>query len=68
MSVSLPIFLCQRNRRAMAIATLKNYVALHRNNPCIAINDLAKTADLKRVFPDRYRADHALVVTVSATS
>jgi peptide-methionine (S)-S-oxide reductase len=52
----------------MAIATLKNYVALHRNNPCIAINDLAKTADLKRVFPDLYRADHALVVTVSATS
>jgi hypothetical protein len=55
MSVSLPIFPCQRNRRTMAVATLKNHVALHRNNPSIAINDLPKTADLKRVFPELYR-------------
>jgi peptide-methionine (S)-S-oxide reductase len=39
----------------MAVATLKNHVALHRNNPSIAINDLPKTADLKRVFPELYR-------------
>jgi hypothetical protein len=39
----------------MAVATLKNHAALHRNNPCVAIDDLPKTADLERVFPELYR-------------
>ncbi|HET7881283.1 MAG TPA: peptide-methionine (S)-S-oxide reductase MsrA [Acetobacteraceae bacterium] len=46
----------------------QNYLTLHPHNPYIAINDLPKIDDLKRLFPERYRADPALVVTASATN
>ncbi len=32
----------------------QNYLALHPNDPYIAINDLPKVANLKKMFPDLY--------------
>ncbi len=46
----------------------QNYLTLHPDNPYIAINDLPKLVELKRYFPDLYRADPALVTTASAAN
>jgi peptide-methionine (S)-S-oxide reductase len=40
----------------------QDYLTLHPNQPYIVINDLPKIANLKRLFPDRYRADPVLVM------
>lgn len=42
----------------------QDYLTLHPNQPYIAINDLPKVENLKRVFPGLYRADPVLVGTV----
>ena len=39
----------------------QNYLTLNPNSPYIVINDLPKIEDLKRRFPDLYRADPVLV-------
>jgi peptide-methionine (S)-S-oxide reductase len=39
----------------------QDYLTRNPNNPYIVINDLPKIADLKRLFPDIYRAEPALV-------
>ena len=39
----------------------QNYLTLHPNQPYIAINDLPKIENLKRFFPQLYRADPVLV-------
>lgn len=39
----------------------QNYLALHPDSPYIAINDLPKLNNLKRVFPDLYRSDPVLL-------
>jgi peptide-methionine (S)-S-oxide reductase len=39
----------------------QDYLTLHPEQPYIAINDLPKIAELKRLFADRYRAAPALV-------
>ena len=39
----------------------QDYLVLHPTQPYIAIHDLPKIENLKRVFPDRYRAEPALV-------
>jgi peptide-methionine (S)-S-oxide reductase len=46
----------------------QNYLTLHPNNPYIVFNDLPKLEALKRLFPDLYRADPALVTTASMTN
>ncbi|HEX5214632.1 MAG TPA: peptide-methionine (S)-S-oxide reductase MsrA [Vicinamibacterales bacterium] len=39
----------------------QDYLTLHPDEPYIAYNDLPKLAELKRLFPDRYRATPVLV-------
>ena len=39
----------------------QDYLTLHPRQPYIAIHDLPKIENLKRLFPDRYRAEPALV-------
>jgi peptide-methionine (S)-S-oxide reductase len=39
----------------------QDYLTRNPHNPYIVINDLPKIADLKRLFPDVYRAEPALV-------
>jgi peptide-methionine (S)-S-oxide reductase len=39
----------------------QDYLTLNPHNPYIAFNDLPKIDDLKRLFPDVYRAEPALV-------
>ena len=39
----------------------QDYLELNPRNPYIVINDLPKIADLKRLFPDRYRETPVLV-------
>ena len=39
----------------------QNYLALHPNEPYIAINDMPKVENLKRIAPALYRADPVLV-------
>jgi peptide-methionine (S)-S-oxide reductase len=39
----------------------QDYLTLHPNQPYIAINDLPKVENLKRLFPEAYRAEPALV-------
>ncbi|WP_345814131.1 peptide-methionine (S)-S-oxide reductase MsrA [Paraburkholderia sp. PREW-6R] len=39
----------------------QNFLALHPDYPYIAINDLPKVAQLKRMFPDIYRNDPVLL-------
>ena len=39
----------------------QDYLVRHPSQPYIAINDLPKVADLKRLFPDAWRAEPALV-------
>jgi peptide-methionine (S)-S-oxide reductase len=46
----------------------QNYLTLHPNNPYIVYNDLPKLGELKRFFPDLYRAEPALVRTASLTN
>ncbi|QGZ65230.1 peptide-methionine (S)-S-oxide reductase MsrA [Paraburkholderia acidisoli] len=41
----------------------QNYLTLHPDAPYIAINDLPKVADLKRLFPAQYRDKPVLVPT-----
>jgi peptide-methionine (S)-S-oxide reductase len=41
----------------------QNYLTLHPATPYIAINDMPKLADLKRLFPARYREQPTLVKT-----
>ena len=40
---------------------LQDYLTLHPNQAYIAINDLPKVENLKRMFPGAYRAEPALV-------
>jgi peptide-methionine (S)-S-oxide reductase len=46
----------------------QNYLALHPSQPYIAINDLPKIANLKRLFTQLYRADPVLVAAAQATN
>lgn len=46
----------------------QNYLTLHPNQPYIAINDLPKLYELKRLFPQLYRADPVLVSASQAGS
>jgi peptide-methionine (S)-S-oxide reductase len=46
----------------------QNFLTLHPNYPYIAINDIPKLNDLKRLFPDVYRASPVLVATASLTN
>ncbi|MFM0731321.1 peptide-methionine (S)-S-oxide reductase MsrA [Paraburkholderia sediminicola] len=39
----------------------QNFLALHPDSPYIAINDLPKVSELKRMFPDLYRNDPVLL-------
>jgi len=39
----------------------QDYLTRHPNQPYIVFNDLPKIENLKKVFPDRYRADPVLV-------
>jgi peptide-methionine (S)-S-oxide reductase len=39
----------------------QNFLAMHPDQPYVAINDLPKIASLKRLFPQLYRADPVLV-------
>lgn len=39
----------------------QDYMTLHARQPYIVVNDLPKVENLKRVFPDRYRATPVLV-------
>jgi peptide-methionine (S)-S-oxide reductase len=39
----------------------QDYLTLHPGNPYIVFNDLPKLEDLKRLFPDSYRAEPKLV-------
>ena len=41
----------------------QNYLTLHPDNPYIAINDLPKIEDLKRMFPDAYLPSAILVAS-----
>jgi peptide-methionine (S)-S-oxide reductase len=41
----------------------QDYMTLHPTQPYIVFNDLPKLEDLKRLFPDAYRADPVLVAT-----
>jgi peptide-methionine (S)-S-oxide reductase len=39
----------------------QDFLERHPSYPYIVVNDLPKIADLKRLFPDRYRSTPALV-------
>ncbi|OAJ54767.1 peptide-methionine (S)-S-oxide reductase [Paraburkholderia ginsengiterrae] len=43
----------------------QNFLALHPDYPYIAINDLPKVTDLKKMFPDLYRNDPVLLATTA---
>ncbi|SFK50949.1 peptide-methionine (S)-S-oxide reductase MsrA [Methylocapsa palsarum] len=45
----------------------QNYATLHPNSPYIAINDLPKVANLKRLYPDVYRAEPVLAPIAAAS-
>jgi peptide-methionine (S)-S-oxide reductase len=44
----------------------QNFLALHPDYPYIAINDMPKITDLKRMFPDIYRNDPVLLKTAAS--
>lgn len=44
----------------------QDYLTLHPNQPYIAINDLPKIEDLKKLFPEVYKATPSLVKTAKA--
>jgi peptide-methionine (S)-S-oxide reductase len=46
----------------------QDFLTLHPNYPYIVYNDLPKLDDLKRIFPDLYRADPVLVSAARATN
>ena len=46
----------------------QDFLTLHPNYPYIVYNDLPKLDDLKRIFPDFYRADPVLVSAARATN
>ena len=46
----------------------QNFLAMHPTYPYIVFNDLPKIGALKRVFPDRYRADPVLVAATGKSS
>jgi peptide-methionine (S)-S-oxide reductase len=46
----------------------QDFLTLHPNYPYIVYNDLPKIDDLKRIFPDLYRADPVLVGAARKTS
>jgi len=46
----------------------QDYLTLHPNQPYIAINDLPKIANLKRLFPDLYREEPVLVANAGLSN
>ena len=44
----------------------QDYLTLHPTQPYIAINDLPKVDNLKRLFPNLYRADAVLVAAAQS--
>jgi peptide-methionine (S)-S-oxide reductase len=46
----------------------QNFLVAHPNHPYIVINDIPKIENLRRVYPDIYRADPVLVATVEASN
>jgi peptide-methionine (S)-S-oxide reductase len=44
----------------------QNFLALHPDYPYIAVNDLPKVTDLKKMFPDIYRNDPVLLKVASS--
>jgi peptide-methionine (S)-S-oxide reductase len=46
----------------------QDYMTLHPAQPYIVYNDLPKIEDLKRVFPDAYRADPVLVAAARSSN
>jgi peptide-methionine (S)-S-oxide reductase len=46
----------------------QNFLTLNPSNPYIAINDLPKLDDLKRLYPDLYRADPVLVAATAPSN
>ena len=46
----------------------QDFLATHPDYPYIVINDLPKIENLKRLFPDRYRADPVLVSAARASN
>jgi peptide-methionine (S)-S-oxide reductase len=44
----------------------QDYLTLHPTQPYIVFNDLPKIANLKRLFPERYRAEPVLVMAAKA--
>ncbi len=46
----------------------QNFLALHPSYPYIAINDLPKVENLKRLFPENYRAEPKLVALAKVSN
>ena len=46
----------------------QDYLTLHPNQLYIVINDLPKVANLKRLFPDLYRAEPVLVAKTGVSN
>jgi peptide-methionine (S)-S-oxide reductase len=46
----------------------QNYLTLHPDSPYIEFNDLPKVENLKRIFPDLYRADPVLVAAPATSN
>jgi peptide-methionine (S)-S-oxide reductase len=46
----------------------QDYLTLHPNQPYIAINDLPKVANLKRLFAESYRAEPVLVAKTGVSN
>jgi len=46
----------------------QDYLTLHPDQPYIVINDLPKVRDLERLYPERWRAEPALVMAGAATN
>ena len=46
----------------------QDYLTLHPDQPYIAFNDIPKIAALKKIFPEAYRADPALVSKVGLSN
>jgi peptide-methionine (S)-S-oxide reductase len=53
----------ERNKKFFAAEDYhQDYLTLHPTQPYIAINDLPKVANLKKLFADRYREEPVLVM------
>jgi peptide-methionine (S)-S-oxide reductase len=46
----------------------QNFLVAHPNHPYIVINDIPKIENLRRVYPDIYRADPVLVATAGVSN